>query len=422
MIKSVYPIMKNGLDNDKSYYFEELLRSELNNSAANSTKLIQGITRQLLDDVTQMSDSFWTRPAGTPVRLWDTTDPDIYIVSCVPCSSVDAVYGKRTITYEDGTQVKMFVPIPEEYYEVQLTSNYQVNGAFVTGLLFPLPLRDFKEERWDDTVYVTATSTVGPNTSDIIRYIIETYAPELQIHARSFDQVADQIDGVPSNFAVFDRRNAIQLAQEIAWQARCALLLDGAAVTIIFLDQDRAADYTLQESNTFADTGVELGNTSATEIKTKLVCRWQDTYRNVTIKNNTGELQDNNLINRIRDIVSEDNDALKDSQHVYVYRENINKFGERTEERDIYIYNEEQYVALTAAYWGHIMANSWRTVKLSTFLCGANLQPFDKALMGFTTHELAGYTPIAGDIIHVSLNWTDKLIPLEVRLDATAGT
>jgi hypothetical protein len=301
-------------------------------------------------------------------------------------------------------------------------TNIELSGqwTFVTGLLFPLPLKDFKEERWDDTVYATATSTVGPNTADILRYIIKIYAPELVINARSFDQVHDDIDGVPSNFAVFDRRNAIQLAQEIAWQARCALLLDGAEVTLIFLDQPRSTDYILTEETTFAETGVELGNTPATDIRTKLVCRWQDTYRNVTIKNNAGEVQDNSLINRVRDIVSEDNDALKESQHVYVYRENISEFGERTEERDIFIYNEEQYVAMTANYWGHIMANSWRTVKLSTFLCGANLQPFDRATMSFTTHELAGYTLLSGDTVRVGLNWPNKLVELEVRLDATA--
>ena len=74
-------------------------------------------------------------------------------------------------------------------------------------------------EGWSDELYITFQSSVGPNTVDILEYIIENYT-DLTYDATSLTTVRTKLAPFPSNFPILSRKNVIAVLKEIAFQSR----------------------------------------------------------------------------------------------------------------------------------------------------------------------------------------------------------
>ena len=57
---------------------------------------------------------------------------------------------------------------------------------------------------------------------EILKDLIANYT-DLTWDATSFNHVQEKLQPFPANFPLLERKNAIQVLQEIAFQARCAI-------------------------------------------------------------------------------------------------------------------------------------------------------------------------------------------------------
>ena len=83
------------------------------------------------------------------------------------------------------------------------------------------PLSTITDQGWSDDLYVTFQSSVGPDIVEIIKYLIADYStwtgtPRPSITFRKNSKT------FPANFPLLDRKNTLEVLQEIAFQARCA--------------------------------------------------------------------------------------------------------------------------------------------------------------------------------------------------------
>jgi hypothetical protein len=407
-IREAYAIAKNGLireDVERLWYFRSRYGATVSNQEY-----------ELLNNTVTSPSSFWRRQAGTPIHLNDYLDPDIYIASAIKMSSIDSVYAKKKVQVL-GKERKIFTPIPKVYYEKQLTSNYKVNGQDVSGLIFRTPLAEYQDQEWEDTVYISGTSTIGPNAVDIIKFVIDQYTD--LITDATFDSVKSKVADHPANFVMFDRRNALAFAQEIAWQSRCVILLDSNVVSIRYLGEAPNALMFFDESNIDVNSIVK-STTPATDIITRFVGTWTDDYKD------SPQPQSLNLtavrdLSRILKTLMPDTYREKTATKMYTRLENVDIYGFRTEETNIYIFNNEASVKKTIDFWGHRAANSWQKIQFRALnLDAMALQPYDGVAISLNTAPIE--LNVIGQVESTNYDQGSKTITLDVWLPMLAGT
>ena len=152
---------------------------------------------------------FWA-DGGSQIKVYGN-EPIDFVISIVP-GTVLRVAAKKAV---EGT--KQLVQVPGSYYTVS-TRTFGTISAVIVTVNRALSLRE--GEGWEDDIYVTFESDVGPNTVDIIEYLIGLYLPELTPDSTSFDHVRTAIDNYPSHFALLQKKNILQVLQEIRYHAR----------------------------------------------------------------------------------------------------------------------------------------------------------------------------------------------------------
>jgi hypothetical protein len=373
IIKEVYSISKNGMVKDLKGMHDWLEKTRFDIPGKRF-----GFAIDVLDRFRDRADSWWSGDSDTDVTL-ATDDPDIYIASLVNLAEITAVYGKRELTDRQGRTRHIFVPIPKSYYEIQLTSNYQIAGEYASGLVFPKPLSYF-EGGWSDEVYVTAESTVGPNTADIIEYILFNFT-RFDIDRASFAAVSAKVGSRPANFTLFDQRNALEVAKEIAWQSMCVLITEGDKIRIKYLAEQPDVTLTLTISNTLKDS-FQSYFTESKDLITRLVGTYTPSYKDKFRLNRIKSSPTSSLQNIVNAMVP-NNRRSKTATEYYVYENNVDIYGLRAEEKNIYIYNEREYVEDVINFWGRRFSKCWRMVRATTFLQGAALEPFDGVTVSY---------------------------------------
>jgi hypothetical protein len=407
-IMEVYAIAKNGLtreDVERIWYFRSRYGATVSDQEY-----------QLLNNTVTSPSSFWRRQAGTPITLNDYLDPDVYVVSGIKMETIDSVYAKKKVTVL-GKERKIFTPIPKPYYQKQLASNYQVNGQNVSGLIFHTPMAEYQDQEWEDTVYVSGTSTIGPNPVDIIKFVLDEYT-ELITDA-TFDTVKAKVNDHPANFVLFDRRNALAFAQEIAWQSRCVILLDSNVVSIRYLGEVPNTLMLFDESNIDVNS-IIMSTTPITDIVTRFVGTWTDDYKD------SPQPQSLNL-NAVRDLsrilktLMPDTYRERTATKMYTRTENVDIYGFRTEEVNVYIYNNEESVKKTIDFWGHRAANSWKKIRFRALnLDAAALQPYDGVAIAMSTLPLE--LNVIGTVESTHYDHASKTVTLDVWLPLLAGS
>lgn len=283
-----------------------------------------------------VEDFFWAEP-GCEV-FEESNTQIVYIANLLP-STILRVAAYRTF---ESTGKRVLVTVPPSFYSTRLTD---YNGYIVTEIVFSKPLSRQNVE-FEDDIYVSMTSTVGPNTVDILEWLITKYTNFT--FDSTFATVKTKIDNYPSNFAMLERKNILEVLRDIAFQARCALVLRDDVFSIVYLSEEPSVDFTITESDIVPGSFI-LTHTETEDLVTELVAEWRGDYAK----------------------------EERIGKSKFIIRYNFPRYGTHKDTFDFSIYNIQQLVRKSATFWLIRMANTWRRIKVKTTLSKLQAEVLD---------------------------------------------
>lgn len=283
--------------------------------------------------------SFIWLPAGTDVFL-DAESDLVNVVSLIP-GVVDQVAAYRT--YGDTT---LLTEVDPDLYTI-VTSDF--DGYEVVEVRMKQLLSNIDDEKWDDKIYVSFTSSVGPNPVDTIEWLVNKYT-EYTVDPVSFAAVKSSLSVYPSNFFVKARPSAFQLIRDVAYQARCAVFIRDGIVYLVYLPLEPTSLRTLTEDDILNKT-FKFSHTETEDLETRHEISWSNGEAGVTQNDPTN--------------------------FTFVIKHNIPKYGLFDAEYDYYTQNTFDTVQKSATFWLIRNSNTWREVSFSTPVKHLDLDVFD---------------------------------------------
>ena len=319
---------------------------------------------------------FWA-DAGGQVKL--STDPPFsHVVSIVPGTILQVKAFKNF----DG--VRRLVNVPEDLWE----ASTEIYGSITAEMVIVSQLTAIEGQEWEsDDVYVTFESSIGPNIVDILTYLIQTYS-DLQINSASFNSVEVKLDPFPANFAILDRKNLVEVLQEIAFQARCSLRLSNGVFYLNYLAEEPTTVDTVTEKDIEYNT-ISIELTPTEDLVTKYTAEWRLSYAQEEL-------------NRI------------------ILRHNVRKYGIQEDNYVFYIYNQPDIIHKIATFWLIRKSNSWKHMKFQTFLHKLNLETFDAVLLNFEQNYVAS-SAVKATIVQADFNSNAQLVDIECWVPVKSG-
>lgn len=325
----------------------------------------------------------WVSP-GSNITLVDDFDFS-FLVSYLPGTVINVMAyksynGERKLTqippryYTIETQgtitfVKMKRPLSiisylinernteAEAYTNQLASDF--NGYVNSHVL---PSTD-----WEDQIYVTFESSIGPNVASIIAWLVTNYTP-YALDNTSFNEVGSFVANYPANFVVMDRPLVDQLMQNIAYQSRCSLILKDGTYFLTYLPKQpfAVADFTFDNID---EQSLKVSTTPIEDLITRYTASWKPEYS-----------PDYSQPNKI------------------ILKNNHQKYGYIDEERDFFIYNQWYLVQKSALFWLLRKSNVFKIVTFTAFLDNLNVEVQDGVIIDFpnTLSDEAFYAIVTG--------------------------
>ena len=322
----------------------------------------------------ESSDFFWMA-AGTEVFMEGESE-HLFVASLMP-ATVDKVSAYRTLS--NGKRI--LVDVPTSYYTVYETD---YDGYQVVEIGFDKKLSLIDEEL-EDQIYVSMTSTLGPNVADSIQWLVEKYTT-LSVDATSFAAVKAATTAYPCNFALLERVPVYQLMQDLAYQSRCSVYIRNSVVYLTYLSVEPSSVRTLDESDIVLGTFMEsLSETD--DIMTTHKITWQKAGARVR-----GE------------------DPL-DFKIILKY--NVKKYGTSQGEWNYYTQNNYETILKSATFWLIRKACSWKKLEFNLPVQHIDLDVNDCVTIDVAQFsatpvkciiEMAQYDP-DGNLIHV-VAWT----------------
>jgi hypothetical protein len=332
-----------------------------------------------------IAQQFWVEPGAT-VRM-HSDEPITYIVSIVP-GTVLAVRAYKQFTGE-----RRLVNVPTNLYRV-VTVDY--GPVTAVQLVFNRPLSAIKDQGWSDDVYVTFQSAVGPNLVDILVHLIDRYT-DLSWDAATFDYVRTRMERFPANFPILDRKNALDVLQDIAFQARCGLWINNGVFYLKYLPEEPSPVDTITVGDLDAEKGVEVELTSTETLVTKMKITWRLSWAD-------GET---------------DRDKDRGEKKI-ILRHNVTRYGIQEEDYDWYIYNQPDIIYKCATFWLIRKSNTWKKIKFTAFLNKLHLETFDCVLLDFAGKYVAN-GPVKAIVEKANYNSADNCVDFECLVPVRAG-
>lgn len=323
----------------------------------------------------QVAQHFWA-DAGARVVM-NSDEPITYIVSITP-GTVLAVKAYKTLNGE-----RRLVNVPNNLWHAQSTNYGTITAVEVVTTK---PLSSIVDQGWSDELYVTFESTIGPNTVDILEYIIDRWT-DLTHDTTTFNYVKTKLTNFPSNFPVLDRKNTLDLIREIAFQARCAVWINNGVFYLKYLPEEPFSDQTISVSDIEASS-VEVSLTQTEDLLTKMRVTWHLSW-------------------------------AADEPELFIIRHNVNKYGTKEEEFDWYIYNQPDIILKCATFWLIRKCNTWKKIRFRGFLNLLRLETFDTI-----TLDVPGYvasTDVKAIVESANYNSADNLLDFECLVPVRSG-
>lgn len=324
--------------------------------------------------------SFFYSIAGSSVSIAGGSYPIWYIVG-IPFLTDIVVFGEKTTT--GSTKYTL----PSSWYTVHYKTFGTLQATFIQ-MHVPLSSRDGD---WTDNIWVNCTSPLGPNAVDILEYLIENYTNQ-SIDSTTFAEVRSLVNPYKCNFALTERKGAMQVLEEVAYQSRCAIWFKGGRFYLKYLPKQYAPVDSITEDDVESGT-MQVFGTETEDIVTKWSISWR-------------EQLDKTKPNKI------------------VYRYNIKKYGLIESEYDCYIYNAKASVQKFAQFWLIRKANTWKKVTFSTFMTKLRLEPFDSVLIDFAfpwVNDPGCVNPTVGIVEEASYDSDTHRIRLTIWLPIRFG-
>jgi hypothetical protein len=343
----------------------------------------QATTHQM--DTEPVAQHFWVDPGAAVTISGD--EPITYIASIVP-GSVLAVKAYKQLTGE-----RRLVDVPTDLYTVSTRTYGTVTAVQV---VVDKPLSSITDQGWSDDLDVTFESSVGPDTVEILKYLIANYT-DLTWDATSFNHVQEKLQPFPANFPILDRKNTIQVLQEIAFQARCAIWINNGVFYLKYLPEEPTPAGTITVSDIDAERGIEVELTGTEDIVTKMKVQWRLSWADIS-------------------------DQPKDkAEKTILLRHNVAKYGTQEQEYDFYIYNQPDIVYKCATFWLIRKSNTWKRVKFKTFLNKLNLETFDAVTLDFDQLYVAN-GPVLAIVEKANYNSAENCVDFACLVPVAAGT
>jgi hypothetical protein len=341
--------------------------------------------------------NYFFADAGIPLRMGvianDEDNPDPinnpplpvrYIVSATLRVTVSAVFAYRTVN-----ERRVLSVVPFNYFSV-----FQISfGTLpVTMIWMPQPLssRNFpngESEGWDDEIWISCTSPVGPNTVDILIWLIQTYTGRTY-DAASFNAVRTLLEPYPMHFALTDRPNVLSLISEIAYQARCIVWLKNDIFYIKYLAKEDPPVDTITEDDVL-EQSMEISYTETEDLVTKYVAHWRADYK--TSKN-----------------------------FAVILRYNVPYYGLLPKEYSFFCFNMLQLVQKAATFWMIREANTFKKLKITVPISKLKIETLDTVTVNFANPLIAN-GPVNCVVEEAKLNSADYTIDLTLWVPVRAG-
>lgn len=317
--------------------------------------------------------------AGSAVTVADTY-PVRYVVSIVPGTQVVAV-----ASYIRDGGVKRLVTIPSSYYSVSTQIFGSITATIVT---VTAPFSTIEGSIFEDDIYVTVTSPIGPNIVDIIQYLIETYASNLIIDATSFASVHADLVPYPANFALSEKKNIVEILKEIAFQGMCALWVSNNIVYLKFLPKQGPIIETFTEDDVESKT-LEITCEPTENIVTKFIAEWKQDY-------------------------------AASANNKLILKANVAKYGVHEQTYNFYIYNNEESVKIAATFWLIRRANTFKILKFKTFLHKLKVETLDDVQLNFANNYVAN-SNVPAVVQNADFDSSDMSITLQLWVPVRFG-
>ena len=337
-------------------------------------------------DAMEESRFFWA-PSGSEVYM-EGEQEILYIASLLP-GTVDLVAAYRRAP----NGFRYLTEVPADRYTVYETDydGYQVVEIGMDKALsqyYDLTTND--TEGWEDQIYVSFTSSVGPNPCDIIEWLVNKYT-NLTIDATSFAAVHTSLTNYPTNFYLTDRPDVYQLIQDIAYQSRCSVYIRNDVVYIKYLSLEPTSVRTLSEDDILSTSFVE--SLSETEdVYTTHNIHWQ--------KGGAAVRGDQSIERRI------------------ILKYNVDKYGTVESDWMYYCLNHYDLALKTATFWLMRKANSWKRLTFSLPIKHMDLDVGDCVTINVQQFST---TPIKAIIEAMNLNPDANVVDIECWTPLRSG-
>lgn len=323
--------------------------------------------------------------AGASVKI-HSAEPQRYIISITPGSG--GINGTGVIkvaaftTFETGERV--LLDVPEDYYTVYRESFGSVSATIVetTDALskFPAPA-------WEDTIYVTFKSSIGPNPVNIMQYLINRYS-NFGVDGTSFARVRARTNVYDMNFCVPDRKNIFTILKELTFQARCAIFLRNGKFHLVYLPDAPTSIHTFDETNVDTNS-VEVSFSPTEDLITSFTGTWEA-------------------------------HGAQEEKNKVILRYNIKKYGTHKFEFDYYAYNYISGVIKSMTYWIIRRGNTWKHLKFKASLDALNCEVFDGADLSFS-HDYVSSASVLGRVEEADYEADDNTIDFSIWTGVRAG-
>ncbi len=326
----------------------------------------------------QISQYYWAE-AGTTVDIF-SSEPITYVASIVP-GTVLVVKAYKTFENE-----RKLINVPTELYTVETVNYGPVTAVQIT---VDKPLSTITGQGWSDDIYVTFESDIGPHTCDILQYIIDNYT-DLAYDSTSFTAIRTKLDPFPMNFPLLDKKNALDVLQEIAFQARCALWLSNGTFYIKYLPEEPSSDETITVSDIDAEEGLTVELTPTEDLVTRMNVEWRISWN-------------------------------EDDPNKIILRHNVKKYGTQAEDFFFYCFNQPDIVLKAATFWLIRKSNTWKKVSFKAYLQLLNLEVFDTVLLSLGS-DYVSTGDVKAVVDEAKYNSDDQTIDFTVSTPIKSGT
>lgn len=309
--------------------------------------------------------------AGSQITIIDDFQVD-WVANCLP-SEVKAVYAYRSFNGK-----RQLTLVPTAYYTI-INDNYKgftgptINPTIIrmkrplSTIAFYENLRTTRAEDlasfnaqttgvnvlphivnnidWDDQIYVTYESPVGPNLVDILIWLIETYTT-YTYDVTSFNAIRSKVDSYPMNFCLFDRPLVDTLLGDLAYQGRCRIYIKGNTYYLKFLAEEDTAVETITLADIEENT-LKISTTDTEEIITKSIGTWRTDY------------------------------VKPENKIVIRHNANAKFYGIQESNYNFFAYNDRELVERVLTFWSIRTSNTWKLIECTLHLNMLNLETND---------------------------------------------